>query len=330
MSEQPRDPRADQVGPRVDTRVNGRASSRATPRALPGQAQVAPAVEALPGLARVAGYAALHTTEWGVKSYVRSARRLARAATNRDEAARLAHDATEAAQVVSDLARAVSAGTPVGTALLRAAESLGAVREPAGRSASTVVPGGLVDRDEPQSQSLRERGAELLERSRDVWSSEAGHPAYERILTELAPDEARILVLLLEKGPQPSVDVRTGGPIGMVSSQLIAPGLTMIGARSGTRYPDQVPAYLNNLHRLGLVWFSREPLRDPMEYQVLEAQPDVLEAMHSVKFAKVVRRSIHLTPFGEDFCRLVLVDEVTAEQSFPEHQAPPEDAAGVE
>ncbi len=296
------------------------------PRAL--SEQVAPVVEALPGLARVAASAAWHTGEWGVRSYVRSAKRLARAATDRDEAAHLAQEATEAAQVVSDLARAVSGGTPVGTALLRAAESLGAVREPAGRPASPVVPGGFVDAEEPRTQSLRERGAELLERSRDVWSSEAGHPAYERMLGELAPDEARILLLLLEKGPQPSVDVRTGGPIGMVSSQLIAPGLTMIGARSGARYVEQVPAYLNNLHRLGLVWFSREPLRDPMEYQVLEAQPDVLAAMHSVKFAKVVRRSIHLTPFGEDFCRTVLVDEQAAGQSFPEHQAPPEAHSG--
>ena len=243
--------------------------------------------------------------------------------------ARLAHDATEAAQVVSDLARSVSGGTPVGTALLRAAESLGAIREPVGGTTSSVVPGSVGSvNEEPRSRSLRDKGAELLERSRDVWSSEAGHPAYDRILTELAPDEARILVLLLEKGPQPSVDVRTGGPIGMVSSQLIAPGLTMIGARSGTRYPDQVPAYLNNLHRLGLVWFSREPLKDPLEYQVVEAQPDVLAAMHSVKFAKVVRRSIHLTPFGEDFCRTVLVDEVAAERSFPEHQAPPEAQSG--
>ena len=61
---------------------------------------------------------------------------------------------------------------------------------------------------------------------------------------------------------------------------------------------------------------------------MVEAQPDVLAAMHSVKFAKVVRRSIHLTPFGEDFCRTVLVDEVAAEQSFPEHQAPPEAHSG--
>jgi hypothetical protein len=181
---------------------------------------------------------------------------------------------------------------------------------------------------DPVQKSLREKGADLLTRSRDVWSDDAGHPAYDRILGELAPDEARVLVLLLEKGPQPSVDVRTGGPIGMVNSQLIAPGLTMLGARAGVRHGAQVPAYLNNLHRLGLVWFSREALKDPMEYQVLEAQPDVLGAMHSVKFAKVVRRSIHLTPFGEDFCRSCLVDERVAEQSFPEHQAPPEAHSG--
>jgi hypothetical protein len=65
----------------------------------------------------------------------------------------------------------------------------------------------------------------------------------------------------------------------------------------------RVPPYLHSLERLGLIWFSRETLRDPEEYQVLEAQPDVLEARGSVRRSKVVRRSIHLTPFGEDFCR---------------------------
>ena len=53
----------------------------------------------------------------------------------------------------------------------------------------------------------------------------------------------------------------------------------MIGAEAGCRHPDRVPAYLNNLYRLGLIWFSREPLEDPLRYQVLEAQPEVLEAM---------------------------------------------------
>jgi hypothetical protein len=66
-----------------------------------------------------------------------------------------------------------------------------------------------------------------------------------------------------------------------------------------------VPAYLNNLERLGLIWFSREPLEDPLSYQVLEAQPEVLTALGGGR-RKTVRRSIALTPFGKNFCDTVL------------------------
>ena len=61
-----------------------------------------------------------------------------------------------------------------------------------------------------------------------------------------------------------------------------------------------------------------------MEYQVLEAQPDVLEAMHSVRLAKVVRRSIHLTPFGQDFCVTVLAPDADPAE-HPPHEVPVED-----
>lgn len=276
---------------------------------------VGPALDALPGLARIAAYGALHTTEWGLRTSVRAAGRVARAATDPHEAQSLAHDVGETAHVVAELARAVSTGVPLPRALASLGESIGEIVE--------VVPGVADVRPADREPSLRERGAELLERSRDVWNTDTAHPAYERILDELAPDEARVLVLLLRDGPQPSVDVRTGGPIGMVSSTLIAPGLTMIGARAGCRYLDQVPSYLNNLFRLGLVWFSRESLRDPLDYQVVEAQPEVLAAMGSVTFAKVVRRSIHLTPFGEDFCRTCFLDESAATAALPAHASPP-------
>jgi hypothetical protein len=46
--------------------------------------------------------------------------------------------------------------------------------------------------------------------------------------------------------------------------------------------------------------------------------------MHSVRAAKVVRRSIHLTPFGEDFCRAVLAPAETL-IDLPEHAAPKSD-----
>jgi hypothetical protein len=154
---------------------------------------------------------------------------------------------------------------------------------------------------------LRERGAELLRRSADVHFDEDMHPAYERILGEISPDEGRIL-RLLARGPQPAVDVRTARPLG-IGSELIAPGLTMIGAEAGCRHVDRVPAYLNNLFRLGLVWFSHEPVKDPLRYQVLEAQPDVIEALKRAGRGSTTRRSVELTPFGKDFGGIAFVDE---------------------
>lgn len=270
------------------------------------------AADVLPGVGRIAVATAARSALWTLGSGVRSGRLLARAITSpsaRDELVHaVAEDLATATNSVSEVARAVSAGVPLHKALLDGSFQL-----------STVV----LAEESPvrRPATLRERGEELLQRSRDVWSEHEQHPAYARILEELAPDEARVLLLLLRGGPQPSVDVRTGGPIGMVSSSLISGGLNMIGPRAGVRYVDQTPAYLNNLFRLGLIWFSTEQLDDPLEYQVVEAQPDVLAAMHSVRYAKVVRRSIHLTPFGINFCQACLVDpEETAD--LPEHDTP--------
>ncbi len=271
------------------------------------------AADALPGVARIAGKAWLRSATWVAGSSARSARNLARAMTDPRAAGELvrgvATDLADATRAISNVAQAVSSGVPIPAALFEASVTL----------SSVMAPDEAPDRK--RELTLRERGEELLRKSRDVWSDDVAHPAYGRILDEVAPDEARILMLLLRGGPQPSVDVRTGGPVGMVSSNLLSAGLTMIGPRAGVRYLDEVPAYLNNLFRLGLIWFSREQLEDPLEYQVVEAQPDVLEAMHSVRFAKVVRRSIHLTPFGVDFCKTCLVDEDDV-ADLPEHELP--------
>lgn len=277
--------------------------------ALPRPADV---VSAVPGLARIAAATWLHAAQWGALTSWRTSRRLVAAVRDPHEAAALARELGVTVATVTDLGRAVASGVP----LPRAVADALAVEE---------AQQDTDDGADAARATLRERGAELLDRSRDVWHEQDEHPAYSRILGDLAPDEARVLLLLTRSGPQPSVDVRSGGPVGLVHSELIAPGLTMIGARAGCRYVDRVPAYLDNLHRLGLVWFSREQLTDPREYQVLEAQPDVLEAMHSQRFTRVVRRSIHLTPFGRGFCRAVLL-AVDDASDYPAHGAPDEEA----
>ena len=56
-----------------------------------------------------------------------------------------------------------------------------------------------------------------------------------------------------------------------------------------------------------MIWFSRETLRDVNRYQVLEAQPEAVASMREAgRTSRTVRRSIHLTPFGSDFCEVCL------------------------
>ena len=267
------------------------------------------------GVLRFAASATWHTAQYGTQAYLQTGRRILGAVT------------PEPAQAVARQVEQAARELAVNSGVARRLEQIAASNEllsAASNALRSLVNGAPVSAQR-SLPTLQESGADLIRRSRDVWNDEPAHPAYERILSELAPDEGRVLMLLLRKGPQPSVDVRTGGPVGILSSRLIAPGLTMIGPRAGLRYTDQVPAYLNNLFRLGLVWFSRETLRDVHQYQVVEAQPDVLEAMHSVRYAKVVRRSIHLTPFGEDFCRACLVLDDADIVDLPKHAQPAKD-----
>ena len=190
--------------------------------------------------------------------------------------------------------------------------------------------GHRVEEEQASPATLRRRGAELLNRSADVTADDDIHSAFGRILGELAPDEGRILRLLAIEGPQPSVDVRTGALPISVNSHLVAAGLTMIGAEAGCRHLERLHAYLDNLNRLGLIWFSREALDDLKCYQVLEAQPEVLEAMRKAGRGRTIRRSIHLTPFGEDFCAMCLPLGTAELDALPGGAVPEADPADGE
>lgn len=163
--------------------------------------------------------------------------------------------------------------------------------------------------DDMSTESLRARGEQLLRQSADVDVAEDGHPAYARILSELTPDEARILRFFFREGPQPAIDIRTNRPFG-IGSELVAGGLSMIGEFAGLKHLDRIHPYMTNLFRLGLIEFSKETVRNPNRYQVIEAQPRMSEAMAKAGRApKIVRRSIMLNDFGEEFCKTCLFDE---------------------
>jgi Abortive infection alpha len=262
--------------------------------------------ESIPGLARLGAGVWLRTAEWSVETSARIGARLVRAAVSPESASELIEET--ASELRSGARR-----------LLGIVDSEGRV---AGAVSDFAAGAGLTSRSGRPAPSLRERGEQLLRISADVDYEEGSHPAYARILGDLAPDEARILRLFAQEGPQPAIDVRTGFPF-VPGSRLVAQGFTMIGAEAGCRFVDQVPAYLSNLNRLGLIWFSRDPVRDRERYQVLEVQPQVMDALKRAgRFSHVIRRSIHLTPLGEDFCRLALPLDSAELAALEAHEVP--------
>lgn len=247
---------------------------RRRPASVPEQATLEELVQAAPGLARIAASAAWQGATEIANAYAESASRVVRAASQGESTAEAVQETTaELRAYLRQLIGVEEGGRP------RAA-------------------------GDSSTAALRRRGEELLRQSADVSVDVDSHPAYMRILDALAPDEGRILRFLAREGPQPAVDVRAGLPF---ASALVASGCTMIAEEAGCRHGERVHAYLNNLHRLGLVWFSREPLRDARRYQVLEAQAEVTDALErGGRTARTVRRSIVLTSFGEDFCAICL------------------------
>lgn len=260
-------------------------SAAPTPQQVPtspnGRIPVVNPVPVAPALVGMAIDASWRITRWSTDTAVRAGGRIVRAAMGGASPARLV-DTTQAELRVY-LRRMLGVGD----------SSIVEAPPPRAGMSNGDLPGGRAE--------LRALGDDLLRRSAQVDVTEELHPAYARILSDIAPDEARILRLLWYAGPEPAVDVRTAVVFG-VGSQLVAPGLSMIGMRAGCRHVERVPAYLNNLHRLGLVWFSREPVTDTRRYQLLEVQPDVMEAKRRAGRGRTKRRSIHLTPFGKDFC----------------------------
>lgn len=251
--------------------------------------------ETAPGLLRLAAGAWWRTNVWTASAALRATRRLAEATRSGDSAAALVDDARN---------EAVGAARRV----------LGIAERPSNGS-----------RDAPASDAepLRERWEDLLERSTEVADDEDLHPAFADILSHLHPDEARILRLLASDGPQAAVDVRNWRPLG-IGSRVVAPGLTMIGQHAGVLHLGRVPAYLANMFRLGLIWFSRDPVEELSPYQVLEAQPEVTQALKRAGRGTTVRRSIRLTPFGKQFC-LACVPRGTAEfEAIAEHPTAPD------
>jgi hypothetical protein len=177
----------------------------------------------------------------------------------------------------------------------------------------------------PALESLRYTGhedalsdmyANLLASSMDKATAEGAHPAFVEIIRQLTPDEAKLVALFLNRMPFPLLSVRwefknpTEGKTGGLDMLV---NFSLLGEAAGCEYPHLVPAYLDNLCRLGLAEIPPNFIyMAPGVYDALEKSPAIEAAKAEIEKnpelrAHVERRGLKITELGKQFARVCVL-----------------------
>ncbi|MCU1681393.1 MAG: hypothetical protein JWQ81_2132 [Amycolatopsis sp.] len=159
----------------------------------------------------------------------------------------------------------------------------------------TVVP----SRD-GHSEPLRAAMAELLNRSIGFGRERAKEYLYAIILRQLTPDEARILSALSDGSPFPLIDVAERAGVGG-TGRIVLRNASTVGKAAGVSLNDQVPSYLTRLIGLGLADIDEEAPSLETQYEILMTDETVRQAEASIKRAKLIRRTVHISRLGAQF-----------------------------
>ena len=162
----------------------------------------------------------------------------------------------------------------------------------------------LVQDSGTDPEPLRSAMSELLQRSSASDTEQGRGYLFGTIISQLVPDEARILAALAGGRRFAAVDV-LAKQVGRSQARTVIANASTIGATARVTLLENVPTYLSRLHSFGLVDFG--PVIDGLDSQfaALHDDPMVRAARHEAdsKFgsAKVVRKSLTLSPLGREF-----------------------------
>jgi hypothetical protein len=152
---------------------------------------------------------------------------------------------------------------------------------------------------------LRTAMTELLSRATESTSGKSREYLFGTIVSQLVPDEARVLAALAEGKRYAVVDV-VAKHVGRSATRTVFANASMIGAAAGVSPARNVATYLTRLDGLGLVEFG--PAADELgeEYDQLAVDAAVQDARSLIDHnkmgsAKLIRKSVALSQLGRDF-----------------------------
>ncbi|MCA4751273.1 Abi-alpha family protein [Mycolicibacterium fortuitum] len=148
--------------------------------------------------------------------------------------------------------------------------------------------------EEPTPESLNTKMDRLLDRALDQSTAGSQVELYHRLLDQLVADEARILGALSDGDASPLVNIHTWTR-SRTPGQAVLENACLIGRTANVALPAMVPQYVGHLLSLGLVETGPEDPSQKAEYEVLLAEPMVLQAIKSGSRGPLAARVEKLT-----------------------------------
>ncbi|MGH3519167.1 MAG: Abi-alpha family protein [Haloechinothrix sp.] len=149
-------------------------------------------------------------------------------------------------------------------------------------------------------EPLRAVMADLLNRAVEYTGNEARESMYAVIIRQLTPDEARLMAALSDGSPSALIDIAERSGVN-ATGRILLRNISNIADKSGVVLRDQVPNYLTKLISLDLAEYDEEDPAMSTQYEILLTHQAVRRALDSTKRAKIIRRTIHISRFGDEF-----------------------------
>ena len=170
-----------------------------------------------------------------------------------------------------------------------------------------------------EEDEIRKLYANLLSASMNKTKKDKIHPGYCEIISQLSPDEAKIMKYIAEKDYIPVLSLFYSSNIG--GTEVIIRNFSNVGELTGCDYPLEVSKYFDNLRRLGLIEISDaspsmiNSLTDKELYEPLNSHTYIQSTAKKLntrgakdKFTENVEGYVSITDYGREFCSLCIGD----------------------
>ncbi len=144
---------------------------------------------------------------------------------------------------------------------------------------------------------------ELLDRSMYSRPDDSRNALYLSLLSDLLPDEARILAALSDGSTYPVIDIAE--PLLGTSTVLVLTNASTVGRAAGVSLPHHTPLYVSRLVLAGLAVIGPEggsAMYDDYEMLLTDAAVNtaIAKARRGIRSARVIRRTVRISELGQE------------------------------